>query len=246
MTTIKVINDTDVGTTLDISTGKLEVASTMATDAEVAAAIAAALGSGGTEPNLVYVDTEDPNTATVFDDENPPVADDATLHQNSQYLYVGANGSQWTWNGTAYISSPSGSTTVGTGSSATITRIFPAPANNTLLSTQVTGLFEFEGLRFDIKGGTTSYYIVLVNTTAAPITINGNAYTAITGVTAYYPANTIAAGGNKQLLPTRWNTAEIDECVANIDINGKWYVLRTLGYTVGTSYKIHMELERKV
>lgn len=41
MTTIKVINDTDVGTTLDISTGKLEAASTMATDAEVAAAIAA-------------------------------------------------------------------------------------------------------------------------------------------------------------------------------------------------------------
>lgn len=42
MTTIKVINDTDVGTTLDISTGKLEAAASMATDAEVAAAIAAA------------------------------------------------------------------------------------------------------------------------------------------------------------------------------------------------------------
>ena len=41
MTTIKVINDTDVGTTLDISSGKLEVAASMATDAEVAAAIAA-------------------------------------------------------------------------------------------------------------------------------------------------------------------------------------------------------------
>ena len=41
MTTIKVINDTDVGTTLDISSGKLEAAAMMATDAEVAAAIAA-------------------------------------------------------------------------------------------------------------------------------------------------------------------------------------------------------------
>ncbi len=41
MTTIKVINDTDVGTTLDISSGKLEAAASMATDVEVAAAIAA-------------------------------------------------------------------------------------------------------------------------------------------------------------------------------------------------------------
>jgi hypothetical protein len=41
MTTIKVINDTDVGTTLDISSGKLEVAASMATDAELADAIAA-------------------------------------------------------------------------------------------------------------------------------------------------------------------------------------------------------------
>ena len=37
MTTIKVINDTDVGTTLDISSGKLEAAASMTTDAELAA-----------------------------------------------------------------------------------------------------------------------------------------------------------------------------------------------------------------
>ena len=41
MTTIKVINDTDVGTTLDISSGKLEAAASMATDVEVTDAIAA-------------------------------------------------------------------------------------------------------------------------------------------------------------------------------------------------------------
>ena len=41
MTTIKVINDTDVGTTLDISSGKLEAAASMTTDAELAAQAAA-------------------------------------------------------------------------------------------------------------------------------------------------------------------------------------------------------------
>lgn len=242
----KVVHDTDIGSGLEISGGKLNAASTMATDAEVAAAIASALG-GAPEPNLVFVDTDNPNTATVFDDANPPVANDPTLPQNSQYLYVGADGSQWTWNGTAYISSPSGSTTVGIGSSAAITRIFPVSPSGTLLSTKATGLFEFEGLRFDIKWYSASaYYITLVNTTAAPITINSNAYITNSSSSAIYIATVIAAGGSQQLLTTYWGITTLDECVANIAVNGKWYVLRTFGYPSGTPRTIHMELERKV
>lgn len=242
----KVVHDTDIGSGLEISGGKLNAASTMATDAEVAAAIAVALG-GGPEPNLVFVNTNNPNTATVFDDANPPVANDPTLPQNSQYLYVGADGSQWTWNGTAYISSPSGSTTVGIGSSAAITRIFPASTSGTLLSTKATGLFEFEGLRFDIQWWSTSLYcITLVNTTAAPITIAGNAYTTSSSAATPYASTVIAAGGSKLLPGSGWDVATIVECVANIAVNGKWYVLRTFGYPSGTPRKIHMGLERKL
>lgn len=242
----KVVHDTDIGSGLEISGGKVNVAATMATDAEVAAAIASALG-GGPEPNLVFVDTNNPNTATVFDDANPPVANDPTLPKNSQYLYVGADGSQWTWNGTAYISSPSGSTTVGIGSSAAITRIFPVSPSGTLLSTKVTGLFKFEGLRFDIRWtSAVSYHITLVNTTAAPITINGNAYITNSSSSGIYIATVIAAGGSQHLLGSGWDVVTIDECVANIAVNGKWYVLRTLGYPSGTSRTIHMELERKL
>ena len=239
----KVVHDTDVGTTLDISSGKLEVAASMATDAEVAAAIAAAVGGGTTEPNLVFVDTNTPSTATVFDDENPPVTNDPLLAQNSQYLYVGADGSQWTWNGTAYITSPQ-NTTVGAGSSAVITRIFPASPSGTLLSASATGLFVFEGLRFDIKwSGASGYLVSLVNTTASPIDLGYNASSS--GGTARTTA-TVAAGASLQLPSTLWNSLAIEESIANVVVNNKWYVLRTIAYPSGTARMVHMVLERRV
>lgn len=235
----KVVHDTDVGTTLDISSGKLEAAASMATDAEVAAAIAAAVGGGTTEPNLVFVDTNTPSTATVFDDENPPVTNDPLLAQNSQYLYVGADGSQWTWNGTAYITSPQ-NTTVGAGSSAAITRIFPASPSGTLLSASATGLFVFEGLRFDIRWQDSSAYnISLVNTTASPITLSYTVGTATATTT------TLAAGAVKLFPASVW-PASFNDPIVNVVINNKWYVLRTVAYPSGTSRMVHMVLERRV
>jgi len=53
---------------------------------------------------LVYTDTADPNTATVFDDANPVASHDALLMANTDYLYNGTDGSTWIWNGTAYVS----------------------------------------------------------------------------------------------------------------------------------------------
>lgn len=52
---------------------------------------------------VVYVNTVDPATATIFDDVNPPVANDATLPQDDANLYVGSDGSTWVWNGAAYV-----------------------------------------------------------------------------------------------------------------------------------------------
>lgn len=239
----KVVHDTDIGSGLEISGGKLNAAATMATDAEVAAAIAAAVG-GGAEPNLVFVNKNNPNTATVFDDENPPVTNDPLLAQNSQYLYVGADGSQWTWNGTAYIASPQ-NTTVGAGSSAAITRIFPASTSDTLLSAKATGLFVFEGIRFDIRWQSpTTCNISLVNTTASPIALGYNASSANIGVTS--DAVTLAAGASLELNTAFWDSETIDEVVANVVVNNKWYVLRTVAYPSGTSRMVHMVLERRV
>jgi len=51
----------------------------------------------------VYIDTEDPATATIFDTENPPVTNDQLLAEDSQNTFYGTDGSVWTWNGTDYI-----------------------------------------------------------------------------------------------------------------------------------------------
>lgn len=66
-------------------------------------------GGGGTTPTdppefakNVYVNTPNPNTATIFDLANPPVTNDNSLKQDSQNIYFGNDGSVWTWNGTAY------------------------------------------------------------------------------------------------------------------------------------------------
>lgn len=56
--------------------------------------------------NIVYVNAADPNTATIFDDVNPPVANDNTLKANSSNLYFGSDNSTWIWNGTAYATKP--------------------------------------------------------------------------------------------------------------------------------------------
>lgn len=52
---------------------------------------------------IVYTNAATPATSTVFDDANPPVANDPALTQNVDNLYIGSDGSTWVWNGTAYV-----------------------------------------------------------------------------------------------------------------------------------------------
>jgi hypothetical protein len=47
---------------------------------------------------IVYVNATDPNSATIFDDVNPPVVNDNALKSNTSYLYVGSNSSGWVYN----------------------------------------------------------------------------------------------------------------------------------------------------
>jgi hypothetical protein len=51
---------------------------------------------------VVYFDTTDPTTATIFDTANPPVTNDNALKNLDCATYVGSDGSFWTSNGTTY------------------------------------------------------------------------------------------------------------------------------------------------
>ncbi len=247
MANTKVVHDTDVGMGLEIAGGKLGVAGSMATDAEVAAAIANALGGGGTEPTLIYTDTPNPNSSTIFDNENPPVANDDAFKQNSQYLYIGSDGVSWTWNGTAYVSSTP-NYVFGVGSSIAISRVMPASPMGTMLSSTTTGLLEFEGLRLDIK-----WYSVnhgepwLVNTTTAPISIASTSALDFTDVGQQ--TVTIAAGAriaipNYSAAP--WTAATFRLFKANIIVaNSKWYVVEIIALPLGTGRNIFMSVTRK-
>lgn len=51
---------------------------------------------------VVYVNGTDPNTATVFDEVNPPVTHDASLEAGDDNLYIGTDGRTWTWSVLGY------------------------------------------------------------------------------------------------------------------------------------------------
>jgi len=51
--------------------------------------------------NVVYVNTTNPTTATIFDLANPPVTNDNSLKANALNLYIGTDTSTWAYNGTS-------------------------------------------------------------------------------------------------------------------------------------------------
>lgn len=59
-------------------------------------------GDGGTAPaefaQTVYVNSTSPTTATIFDLANPPATNDDTLKADSSNIYIGTDGSTWTYN----------------------------------------------------------------------------------------------------------------------------------------------------
>jgi hypothetical protein len=66
----------------------------------IAAGSLSAAPTGGVN---VYFNDDVPTTATIFDDENPPVTDDPALKEDAANTYYGTDGSVWTWNGTEYV-----------------------------------------------------------------------------------------------------------------------------------------------
>jgi hypothetical protein len=51
---------------------------------------------------IVYFNSTNPTTATIFDNVNPPVTNDPLLEDNVANLYIGTDNSTWVYNGTNY------------------------------------------------------------------------------------------------------------------------------------------------
>lgn len=51
---------------------------------------------------IVYFNSTNPTTATIFDNVNPPVTNDPLLEGNVANLYIGTDNSTWVYNGTNY------------------------------------------------------------------------------------------------------------------------------------------------
>lgn len=56
-----------------------------------------------TYSTVVYVNSTSPNTATIFDDVNPPVVNDPLLEDDTANLYIGNDASTWVYNGSTYV-----------------------------------------------------------------------------------------------------------------------------------------------
>ena len=63
----------------------------------------AKLVEAGTTCGTVYFNSTDPSTATIFDTANPPVTNNNALKNQDCAVYVGADGSFWSSNGTTYV-----------------------------------------------------------------------------------------------------------------------------------------------
>lgn len=53
-----------------------------------------------------FLNTSDPNTATIFSQETPATVNDPTLRENSSFILIGTDGSLWVWDGDSYVTSP--------------------------------------------------------------------------------------------------------------------------------------------
>lgn len=208
-----------------------------------------ALASNSSVQN-VYCDNNNPNSATIFDDELPPVTNDSSLIQNTQYTYFGLDASVWVWNGTSYVSFTN-SYNLNIGQRASVYKTMTnAVANGTVLPS--TGLIELDGLvRVGLTKYDNNYYTpYLSNISANPI--KATFTSSCKGATIenrYAVQATIAAGANQGIDYndiTYW-TSTITETLS-VDVilpNGKWYEIQWLAYEVSAVKQIFMTALRK-
>lgn len=117
---------------------------------------------------VVYVNSNNPNTATIFDDVNPPTTNDDALKIDTDNLYIGTDSSYWVYNGVSYVTKTVKSTSnfyiAGTSADAGNTKSSPIERQGSI---KTTGGF--------IKDGATSSDLMLGNGATSTLkTVNGN------------------------------------------------------------------------
>ena len=147
------------------------------------------INGGGSNPTFaktVYVNATSPTTATIFDLNNPPTTNDNTLKADSNNIYIGTDGSTWTYNSTT---------------SSYATYVYP--------TTTPHGVFAYLQANQSIPNGVVTN---LINMTTVSNT-SGSAWNGIAGTftvsrsgwydinaNMFYNAGNWAAGGQEQIL----------------------------------------------
>ncbi|QSB29253.1 hypothetical protein [Flavobacterium sp. CLA17] len=186
----------------------------------------------------VYSNTNNPNSATIFDDVLPVVANDASLQNNSKNTYYGLDASIWIWDGTNYISY-SQNFNLAVGQRVSVYKTMAAnAANGTILPS--TGLIALDGLvRVGLnRVDATFYKPYLENISSSAITITfASGFRGSTAENNQAVNVLIAAGANQGIDGnniTYWSTTATEILTADVILpNGKWYEIHWMAYQTG-------------
>jgi len=195
-------------------------------------------GSTNSSGVNVYSNTNDPNTATIFDDVLPVVANDASLQHNLKNTYYGLDASIWIWNGTNYISYTQ-NFNLNLGQRISVYKNMATNAvNGTILPS--TGLIVLDGLvRVGLnRADATFYKPYLENISASAINITfASGFRGSTAENNQAVNVSIAAGANQGIDGnniTYWSTTATEILTADVILpNGKWYEVQWMAYQTG-------------
>ncbi|QSB28606.1 hypothetical protein [Flavobacterium sp. CLA17] len=186
----------------------------------------------------VYSNTNNPNTATIFDDVLPVVANDASLEKNFKNTYYGLDASIWIWDGTNYISY-SQNFNLSVGQRVSVYKTMATNATNGAILPSA-GLIVLDGL---IRVGlnrvdATFYKPYLENMSSSAINMTfASGFRGSTGENHQAVNVSIAAGANQGIdanNATYWSATATEILTADIILpNGKWYEIQWMAYQTG-------------
>lgn len=197
----------------------------------------------------VFCDTNDPNTATIFDDELPVVTNTVSLIQNQQNIYYGLDGSVWIWNGTSYISYNQ-NYNLNVGQRVSIIRTMAnSVVNNTILP--ATGLIELDAtIRIDLRKVDNNYYSPrIVNISANSKKITYQTFSTTSNQNEQYVSGTLSSNSTLEVDGDNlvaWTTSGTEVVTTNIiSPDSKWYEIQWFAFEVSSIKQIYMTVLRK-
>lgn len=197
----------------------------------------------------VFCDTNDPNTATIFDDELPVVTNTVSLTQNQQNIYYGLDGSVWIWNGTSYISYNQ-NYNLNVGQRVSIIRTMAnSVANNTILP--ASGLIELDAtIRIDLRKVSNTYYSPrIVNISANSKKITYQTFATASNQNEQVVSTTLSSNSALEVDGDNlvdWSTTGTEVITTNVILlDGKWYEIQWFAFEVSSIKQIYMTVLRK-